>query len=1126
MGVSFQIEKIKINNQIEPLGLDEKEPLISWVFTSAQKGMKQAKSQIRVRESRDGSLVWDTGRMETDRSIGIHYAGQPLKPETCYIVWVEAEDTQGETAVAETFFETGLMDPHEAAWDGASWIGAPEYMVASDTIGAFALESRFRIEEGSQAGFVFGAQDARLLDRTKNEAFLEGDNYIRYVIDLAGLSESATGAGAAESGKTAANTSAAGLSEAGRNHSCALLKIYRAGYDAADRPDVPLYTLPLLERGTGRPVLTRENMHEEHAIRIEVRGNGAYTWLDGMLVDESERETETGRVRCPRQLNPQGIMDVTTFPRLCSIGYYAGKDSTVWFDGLHVRNLREPQAEIVSLDTDKGKRLSGEAQEIYDPSCHSLPMLRRDFTVRGKVRSARLYATARGIYECRINGHQVGNEYFAPGASQFDHHLLYQTIDVTGMLREGRNGIGCILASGWWSDGATFRVDNYNYWGDRPSFLCRLAVNYEDGSRDIFVSNEQDWDYYGEGPWRYAGFFYGEQFDARREEIWQRFSEPDFRIEGMKKPEVISPVPQPEGEGIFPGACPWPAMNQTETALIGNDNAPVREVGRFTAKAMTEPFPGVYIYDLGQEIAGAARIRLHEEAGRKITLRYAEMLYPPLEKYGMRAGTLLQANLRDATSTDIYICRGGGEEICQPRFTFRGFRYIEVSGTSHAPALEEVEGVLLSSVEKITGTFSCDNPLINRFALNVAYSQYTNFISIPTDCPQRNERMGWMGDTHIFCHTANLQADVKQFYLRNLQAMADMQSADGRLPSIAPFGGGFGGFTYESAMILIVRELYLQYGDEAVVKRSYDAMKRWMKAIRKTGIPGVRRSGERLWLGDWLALHPTDDNLLWNACHYRNARIMAQFAGILGQKEDQLAYENEAERTRKFWNETFLDPETGKCLAADGSFSDVQGSYCAALDCGVVDEAYRGKVLAHLVRLVEENEYKIDTGFFTTGALNTVLDAGGYGRIAGKMMTQTAFPGWLYPVTQGATTVWERWNGYTQEDGFGDNNFMNSFDHYSLGSVLSWLYESILGIQRDENSPGWQKFNLRPSFHTFRHAGGGIETPLGRVESSWEKTDRGVIYRCRIPANASAVLYLDGQMRELGSGSYEIEAEV
>lgn len=1162
---------------IDPLGLDEREPVFSWKFQSDEPGMHQKRARVQVRRSGSGEICWDTGVLETDRSIGIRYAGKTLCAETAYKVLVTVWNQDGESDAAAGCFETGLLDSSMKAWEGARWIGAPEYSVASETVSVFVLESTICVEKGDRAGIVFGANDPRLKDAEKNELGLAGENYFSYVLNI------------------------------GTNP--ASVEIYRVGYDRADRADVPLAVIPVVGVETGERILTEENKREPHKLTVEVCGNTAYAYVDGIKIDEVEQQTFLGTVKGPRTLNPLGATDVTTYPRLCGIGYYAGKGTRASFDGLRVRNLRTPCAEIVSLDTEQGKILDaaqGKAQcesldtehgkasdetsnaamhgktleegtggvmEITDPSKHSIPMLRRDFQASRQIKSVRLYATARGIYECRINGQPVSEEYFAPGDSQYDKHLYYQTYDVTKLLCEGDNAIGCILASGWWSDSITYTLSNYNYWGDRMSFLCKLVLHYEDGTRDVVTTNAREWQYYGEGPYRFAGFFNGEQYDARKAGIWEQFSMPGFSIEGWKRPEIIAPVFIEENRTAMP---PWPAVNATEPELVGSYQAPVREAELFTAKSMTEPAKGIYIYDLGQEIAGVPRIRLHGKEGQRVVLRFAEMLYPDKAEYGALVGKLLQANLREASNIDVYICAGREEEVYQPRFTFHGYRFIEISGLEEPPALEDVQSILLSSVPQLTGSFCCSDELVNRLVSNVGYSQQCNFISIPTDCPQRNERMGWVGDAHVFCKAAGYQCDTKNFYLRYLDMMRDLQAENGRLPDIAPIGGGFGGITYESAMILMVWELYQQYGDPDVIREYYDAMDRWMTAIAATGLPGMTTD---FGLGDWLAMEETDNQLIWNAFYYRDAKRMETYATVLGKKQDAEKYARIAAQTKKFWNETFLEPETGRTLTADGKLCDTQGSYAIALNCGVyqgseqsidreaelgmsqnvereaelgvsrdvdreanleisqkVDpeaccetnkeanrKTYKEQAYTHLDRKVRESGYTVQTGFFGTGVLNAMLSEGGYEETAGRLLTSTAYPGWLYPVTQGATTVWERWNSYTEADGFGSNNAMNSFNHYSLGSVITWLYENVLGLQRDEAHPGYQHFILKPETGIFWFAKGGMETPYGRIESAWEKNEDGsrIFLRFHVPENTTATLILKEECRELESGNYE-----
>ena len=1088
---TFRISGIRINDMVTPLGTDIKEPLISWTLESDGKDMKQACVRILAGREPESSDCWDSGLLETDRSIGIRYAGRPLQAQTRYHVTVCVQDQRGQWAKAGTWFETGLMDGKIGAWHGAKWIGAPEYAVASGTISAFVLETTFQIRKGYRAGIIFGADDPRLMDRYKNEMLLEGENEIRFVIDL--------------------------------ETQPASLEIYRRGYAPDDHGEEPLFRIPLKDLCTGEQVITKENMREPHKLLIRVPGNGAYTWLDGHPVDESFRETPRGKERSPRCLNPLGIVDVTTYPRLCSVGYYAGEGSVVSFpEGIRLRHFREPGNEFAVLDP-QGKEMAGESREVKDPSCHSIPVLRRRFSVTERPVKARLYATARGIYQCYVNGQGTDDVFFAPGASQFDRHLKYQTYDITDRIREGDNTIGCILSSGWWSDAFSFRTFNANYWGDRPSFLGMLVLSFRDGSQERIVTDAASWEYFGEGPFRYAGFFQGEHFDARRKGILEDFLDGRETLPGIKKPEIITPVCIPESEGIFPGAACWPEVNRTQPALTGDFQAPVRIVKTLTAQSVSEPREGVLIYDLGQEIAGVPVIRFHEKAGQKITIRYGEMLYPDMERYKGLEGLMLQANLRDASSTDQYICSGEDGETWQPQFTFHGYRYVEITGAANPPAVSDVKSVLLSSVEKITGSFTCSDPLVNRLVENVRYSQYCNFISIPTDCPQRNERMGWLGDTCAFSKTADLQSSVRNFYLRNLEAMADLQRPDGRLPAIAPFGGGFGGITYESALILMAWELYQHYGDDTAIRTYYPAMTGWMESMSRMGFPGRPEVSLTAWLGDWLAPEPADEYLIFNAFHYRNAVLMVYFAGMLGYKEDEEKYLQTARETKDYWNRTFVDPATGMTRNADGSVCDAQGSYAVALSCDVFAETNREKAFERLAARTKEGAYTVRTGFFGTGALNEMLSRGGYSDIARKTLTQRKCPGWLYPVTQGATTIWERWNSYTAQDGFGEHNAMNSFNHYSLGSVVSWLYEHVLGIQRDEQYPGYTRFILKPEIGTFSFAEGRIETPHGRIESSWEKKGEKATFRCTIPANTAARLILNGKETWLGSGTYVFE---
>lgn len=1103
----MEIVKLYTEYQERPIGLDEAIPRFSWELRSEGKNIFQSSFRIRVEMEETGEVIWDSGKVASACSTGTAYAGPALRACTGYHVFLQVWNQLDEEARADDLFETGLMNPDISAWEGAQWIAAPRYTLSARTRGVFCITSDFCMAEGAKrAGIVFGEGDYRLLDGMLNEYGLAGENYIRYEINI-------------------------------ENMEVPRLDIYRVGYAPEDDREKPFASVVLKDARTGRLLLDKENREDFHTLCIRVMGNRAEAYFDHVPVDAGEAKNgeSSGRI-----LNPRGWNDVLTYPRLNRIGFFAGKEGKVYFKNYTVSNLRAPKGTFV--EERPGKGLYGRESIFRDilpierecfvvkgrqitaePAGTSLPMLRRKFPVKEGLKSARLYITSRGIYDCMVNGTALNNSLLAPGLTQYDRRLNYQTYDVTDILREGANGIGVILSSGWWSDAQTFTVANYNYFGDREALLCKLVLRYGDGSREVIHSDTESWQYYGEGPYEYGGFFLGEQYNAGKEQIAKDFSRPEFDAGGWERPIIYTPVPIDSVPMGF--ARDWPAVNGQEPLLIGGYDAPVSVVEERTAREWRKLREDVFVYDFGQEMAGVPEITFHEKEGTKILIQYGEMLYSDLPVYAGNVGKLMRENYRDAESTDVYLCKGGGQgETYRPRFTFHGFRYLQLSGVSCAPELREVKTLQYSSIKDFQGSFYSDNELLNRFAENVKWSQLCNFISIPTDCPQRNERMGWAGDTHIFCNTALHNASLKLFYERNLTAMSDLQEENGRYPEIAPIGGGFGGITYECASIFIAWELYEQYGDVRTLERFYPGMKRYMDYMKDKGMPGKGAEEAVGPLADWLAFQETDPWLMWNAFYFREAVLMEKIAGVLKRREDREEYNMLQKEIRGFWNRTFVEKETGRTLTIDGEPCDTQCSYALALAYGIADDTAR--MAGHLARKVRENGHKVGTGFFGTGLLNKALSRNGYREEAWEMLLQTEFPSWLYPVTQGATTIWEHWDSYTKERGFGEYNSMNSFNHYSLGSVLSWMYEEILGIQRQEECPGYTHFLLRPDTGKLGFAHGSVASPVGKIESGFRKEKDATLYFCRIPVNASATLVLpDGTERELGSGYHEFTIE-
>lgn len=1039
--------------------VDEQYPTFSWKLASDENAVSQ-KSYRAVLKSCDG-VVWDTGECLSDEQ-SVRYSQAPLMPKTEYTLELFVTSDRGATAAKTAHFETTLLCDDFTAWDGAEFIGSPEYYVCREALGIFSLETNLKIESGC-AGVVFGADDYRLLNRELNEMLIEGENYISVCI----------------------------------NKSNDNLEVYRVGYAEGDSKDVPLCVAEI-PSGT------------DYALKIDCTGNCIDVYING--------EKIINRL----QLNPLGDNDVTTFPHLGNIGYIAKSNTKALFDRLDCKYIRHPSNTFYTL---KGESFDTAFETLvkYNPDCHALPMLRREFSADNAVKKARLYVTSRGIYECRINGKTVSNEYFAPGASQFDKHLYYQTYDVTDLLNEGENAIGFTLSSGWWSGSQTFVLGCFNLWGDKESVMARLDICYADGTNKTIVTDTDNWHYYGEGAYKFAGFFQGERLDGRQMPEYDSFFKVGFSSDKLKKPSKIEADYIPEYDSLPGFFRKYPEMNRTAPKLCGRTNCPITNVKELQAISVTSPAAGVYIYDLGQEIAGVVKIKFNGTKGEEAIIRYSEMLYPDLPEYGELSGRILVANLRDAASTDKYILAGGKNDIYSPKFTFHGFRYIEISGVANPPDVSDVIGVQLSSVKEISANIKTDNPLLNRFVTNVEYSQLCNFISIPTDCPQRNERMGWAGDTHVFCKTANINSDAKAFYLRYLEALRDCQEENGNLPEIAPVGGGFGGITYGCAMAFIANDLYDFYADKKIIFDNYAAMKKYMDYLFGIGMPRYGYVGP---IDDWLAPEPTDSKLVWTAFFGRLCAIMSRFADICGYDGDKTFFDEKYADAKEYFNITFFDSQNGVTLSSESQPNDSVGSYAIPLAYDMFNADNRIMAQKRLAEKVRSSDYKITTGFFGTGLVNPMLSQAGYSIDAYKMMTQSDYPSWLYPVTQGATTVWERWNSYTHERGFGGMNAMNSFNHYSLGSVLSWLYEYALGIRQENGSVGYKKILIKPDFSGFESISGSFETPYGRVGCSYKISNGSILLDCEIPIGTTARVVLPDREEYIGSGSYTFASEV
>jgi alpha-L-rhamnosidase len=717
--------------------------------------------------------------------------------------------------------------------------------------------------------------------------------------------------------------------------------------------------------------------------------------------------------------------------------------------------------------------------EEYDELADGLtpsPYLRREFSLDGSVSKARLYATARGIYELHINGKKVGEDVLAPGWTDYHTRIQYQSYDVTPLLAEGPNALGAVLGDGWYSGFFGFDPKHRGaHYGPHPQLLAQLHVEYEDGTTER-IATDGSWRC-STGPILHSDLLMGESYDAREE--MPGWAEPGFDDSawyGVEAGEI--------------GA----------TNLVAQPDEGIRVTEELEAKTVTEPVDGVYVFDMGRNMVGWVRLRVEGEAGTEITLRHAEALNPD--------GTLYTTNLRAARATDRYILKGEGEEIYEPRFTFHGFRYVEVTGYPGEPPLEAITGRVVHSATPPTGSFECSSPMVNKLQSNIVWGQRGNFLSIPTDCPQRDERLGWMGDAQIFVRTASYNMNVAAFFEKWMADVEDAQSPEGAFPDVAPLltGSGlmdlrWGAPAWGDAGVIVPWTIYRIYDDTRIVERHYDAMARWMEYLRRANPELIRNNRMGNNYGDWLSPKGdhTPKHLLATAYWAYDAKLLAEMAEATGRHEDAREYRSLNERIKAAFNEAYVSPE-GRIEG------DTQTCYLLALHMNLLPEELRPAAAEHLVRTIEREDWHLSTGFVGVGYLCPVLTEAGHTDVAYRLLLNETYPSWGYTIKNGATTIWERWDGWTDENGFQSPN-MNSFNHYSLGSVGEWLYRYVAGI--DLGAPGYGRIVIRPRpGGGLTHARGEYDSVRGKISSSWKIEDDRFVLEVLVPPNTTATVHV------------------
>ncbi len=735
------------------------------------------------------------------------------------------------------------------------------------------------------------------------------------------------------------------------------------------------------------------------------------------------------------------------------------------------------------------------------------PCLRKESSLRRPIRRAVAHVSALGLCEFFINGARVGDQVLAPEWTDYRARVQFQSYDVTALLRKGGNAFGLMLAAGWyagrlglhsWAVGGGER----GFYGRWPRGLAQIMVTYQDGSEE-FIGTDESWRYTLDGPIRGADLLDGETYDARRE------------LAGWT-------------DSGFDDSAWRPVETCLGPQLVPQANEPIRITERLRPTAITSPKPGVFIIDFGQNLTGWISLALRADSGTCVRLRHGEILD--------ESGALYVENLRSARQTDTYICGGGGSERYEPRFTYHGFRYVEVTGLASAPDPAQIEACAVNSDAAEVGTFECSDPLLNRIMSAIRWTHRGNLHGIPTDCPQRDERLGWMGDIQVFAQTAIFGMDMAAFFTKWLLDVRDAQSGDGRFPDLAPFPGYahpsfYGAPAWADAGVLVPWRQWVNYADRELLQTHFDSARRWVDRVWADNPEGLWRRNPGRAYGDWL----NGDTLIMDGWPIKGGAVpidvfataflaestkrVAQMAAILGRRREATHYRLRAGAIRKAFQRAFVSP-SGRVRG------DTQAGYALALHFGLMPKRLEKAAQGHLTRTIRRYGGRFSTGIQSTIRLLMEVTRAGRSDLAYAMVQQKTPPSLGYMVEHGGTTIWERWDGWIAGRGPYAPG-MNSFNHYALGAIGEWFYRVIGGLNPDEGSPGWKHFFVRPRpggdltwarvvYHSIR----------GVIRSEWRIEDQRLTLEVDVPSNTSATVQLPGRRPvRLGPGSHVIRAQ-
>ncbi len=735
---------------------------------------------------------------------------------------------------------------------------------------------------------------------------------------------------------------------------------------------------------------------------------------------------------------------------------------------------------LMDLSEWKAKWIEIEGDTLrYSPSPH----FRKEFSIAKPVASARVYITSHGLYELHINGSKVGDQVFTPGWTSYGKRLQYQVYDVTSMLTRGNNAVGAVLGDGWYR-GTLAWGNNWAVYGKRLGVLMQMRITHTDGTETLIITDDT-WKGYNDGAIRMNDLYNGEIYDANK------------RLTGWSIPGYND--------------ASWLRVrtgNYNMNNIIASEGSPVRKIQEIKPVKIFRTPKGDLVADMGQNMVGWIRLKVRGPGGTVVTLKHAEVM----DKYG----EFYTENLRRAKCELVYTLAGSGEEIYEPRFTFMGFRYVKVEGFPGELTADNLTGVVVHSDMDLTGTYESSNELINQLQHNIVWGQKGNFLDVPTDCPQRDERLGWTGDAQAFARTAAFNYNVAPFFTKWLKDVSADQKPGGEVPDVVPDvlnrqdattaapSAGWG-----DVAVIAPWTMYQVYGDRRLLETQYPGMKAWVEYIRKRAGDSYQWKGGSKY-GDWLFYHPpvndhraadgyTEQDFIATAFYAYSSKLLALTAKELGKTEDEKTYTDIYNRIKNVFNHEYVTP-AGR--VGTGS----QTSYVLALMFDLLPELLREKAVNFLVEDIRSRRNHLSTGFLGTPFLCHILSQNGFTDVAYDLLLQETYPSWLYPVKMGATTIWERWDGQKTDSTFQDAG-MNSFNHYAYGAIGDWMYRVSAGLETLE--PGYRHLLIQPNpTEKLEYSRASFESPYGTAESGWERKEGKVAVKVRIPANARATIIL------------------